>query len=262
MAKKKTPAQSFAQFFALYMDKGATAGEREEAERRMNTWLARHGKTRADIPAILAQALADDAASQQPPPPSGRPHVNLLDLVDRIIELHVALTPQQRLATALWVLHTYVYDRFVCTPRLAFWRPLLAIADDLGRGVEAREAATVLQAGRSDEDQSVVLLRDIRSVFDRLGCEAIFSDDLVAALLALDEAPWSEWRGLTDDRPARPLTKNLLADLLRPFASSRSIWIGSKSLKGYRRPQFEAAWAAYCVGGQTSGRQTPIRAIT
>ena len=63
MAKKKTPAQHFAQLFALFTA-GATEGERAAAERKMDAWLKRHGKTRADIAAILVQAAADEAASQ------------------------------------------------------------------------------------------------------------------------------------------------------------------------------------------------------
>jgi hypothetical protein len=69
MAKKKTSAQQFAAIFALFMG-GATKGERAAAERKMDAWLKRHGKTRADIQSILAQAAADNAASQPPPPPS------------------------------------------------------------------------------------------------------------------------------------------------------------------------------------------------
>jgi len=66
---KKTPAQTFAAIFARFTA-GSTPEERATGERMMDRWLARHGKTRADIPQILAQAVADEAASQPPPPPS------------------------------------------------------------------------------------------------------------------------------------------------------------------------------------------------
>src|SRR5262249_62196460 len=68
--KKTTPAQRFAQIFAVFMDTRAAPGDRANAERKMEEWLKRHGKTRADIPSILAQALADNAAAQPAPPPS------------------------------------------------------------------------------------------------------------------------------------------------------------------------------------------------
>jgi hypothetical protein len=65
---KKSPAQHFAHIFALFTT-GSTQGERDAAERKMDAWLKRHGKTRADIPSILAQAVADDAAAQPPATP-------------------------------------------------------------------------------------------------------------------------------------------------------------------------------------------------
>ena len=46
------------------------------------------------------------------------PAVNVLDLVLRLIELHIAISPEERLATALWALHTYIFDRYTITPRL------------------------------------------------------------------------------------------------------------------------------------------------
>jgi len=66
---KSTPAQRFARIFELFLN-GAMPGERDAAERKVNAWLKQHGKTRADIKAILAQAAADDAAQAPPPPPS------------------------------------------------------------------------------------------------------------------------------------------------------------------------------------------------
>jgi hypothetical protein len=67
MAKKKTPAQHFADLFRLFINTGAMEGERTAAERKMDAWLKRHGKTRADIQSILVQAAKDDEAAQPPP---------------------------------------------------------------------------------------------------------------------------------------------------------------------------------------------------
>ena len=52
------------------------------------------------------------------------------------------------------------------------WRVLLAIADDLGHGEAARAAAVALSVNRLDEDPGVILLTDIRTVFDSLGLTA------------------------------------------------------------------------------------------
>jgi hypothetical protein len=50
--------------------------------------------------------------------------VNPLDLLLVLIEKYVAITPEERLAVALWILHTYVYDQYRETPRLALLSPV------------------------------------------------------------------------------------------------------------------------------------------
>jgi len=128
------------------------------------------------------------------------------------------------------------------------WRVLLAIADDLGHGEDARAAALELCANRPDEDPGVVLLTDIRTVFTVLGVDRITSATLVEALLKLDDGLWTEWRGVNDDRPAR----TELARLLRPFEiRPKTVWPirrrpSDKSARGYYKWQFESVWASYC----------------
>jgi hypothetical protein len=51
------------------MDTNAAQAVRDTAERKLDDWLKRYGKSRADIPSILAQAVADDAAAQPPREP-------------------------------------------------------------------------------------------------------------------------------------------------------------------------------------------------
>jgi hypothetical protein len=145
------------------------------------------------------------------------------------------------------------------------WRVLLAIADDLGHGDEARAAAIALCANRPDEDPGVVLLTDIRSVFQTRGINRISSAALVEALLALDDGLWNEWRGPHDDRPPRKLTQGELARLLSPFdIRPRTIWPlrrqpGDKSSRGYYWHQFEPAWRAYCPPSDTPTQRGKIR---
>lgn len=132
------------------------------------------------------------------------------------------------------------------------WRPLLAIADALGHGEDARAVAIALCTRRPDEDAAVVLLKDIRSVFDMLGANCITSDNLIEKLIELDHGFWIEWRGKDDDRMPRRLTRGELIRLLRPFQiATRTVWPlrrrpGDKSARGYYRTQFEAAWKRYC----------------
>jgi Protein of unknown function (DUF3631) len=135
------------------------------------------------------------------------------------------------------------------------WRPLIAVADACSAawGVRAREAAVAFCRGRSDEDVGILLLRDIRSIFDARGADQLASKDLVEALNVMDDAPWVEWRGVAGDQQPRKLSPSELAKMLSPFGiRSRVLWPssertrGSGSFRGYRREWFEAAWRAYC----------------
>jgi hypothetical protein len=134
------------------------------------------------------------------------------------------------------------------------WRPLLAIADSLGRGDEAREAALKLTAGLPDEDPKVQLLMDIRDIFDALGVDRIFSKDLLRKLHEIEDGMWLEWTGPNGDQQPHKSTANEMARMLRDFKiKSRTVSpLGSRqdrgpSAQGYFRKDFESAWASYCT---------------
>jgi Protein of unknown function (DUF3631) len=128
MAKKKTSAQHFADVFRLFTA-GATDGERAAAERKMDAWLKRHRKTRADITSILIQAAKDDEAAQPPPPPSDprdaapSPFDDLTftpaGLVEGILTKYVTMPAHLACILALWICFTHVYTRFRIAPRVA-----------------------------------------------------------------------------------------------------------------------------------------------
>jgi hypothetical protein len=71
-------------------------------------------------------------------------------------------------------------------------------------------------------------------------------------LTAMDDAPWSEWRGIHGNQQPRKLSPGELARLLEPFQiRPQTIRVfaaasGKPTLKGYYRAQFEAAWRSYC----------------
>jgi Protein of unknown function (DUF3631) len=103
--------------------------ERETADTKLRQVLAEFGLTWNDLPTILAAVdpHPTNASSTTTQAASTEPKVNVLDLVLRLIELHVAVTPEERMAIALWILHTYViFDdtRFTFTPRLALLSPV------------------------------------------------------------------------------------------------------------------------------------------
>jgi hypothetical protein len=141
------------------------------------------------------------------------------------------------------------------------WRVLFAIADDLGHGAAARAAAIALHANRIDEDPGIILLTDIRTVFDTFGTDRVVRKVLIANLINLNSL-WSEWRGLRDDQPPHKCTAAELGHMLRNFGiRARTVWPlnrrpEDKSDWGYYRSQFEAAWAAYCPADDTATQRS------
>ena len=114
------------------------------------------------------------------------------------------------------------------------WRPLIAIADCFGPywSEAAREAAITFAHAYHDEDAGVVLLSDIRDIFNRTSAERMASFDLIAALLDVEESGWSEYRGPHDEQMPRKLSQGEMARLLRPFGiRPRPIWPAAKRRK-------------------------------
>jgi hypothetical protein len=145
------------------------------------------------------------------------------------------------------------------------WRPLLAIADRFGPtwAKLARDAAMTFAHSHHDEDAGVVLLNDIRDIFNRTNADRMASIDLIEALIDIDESDWAEYRGVRDDQSPRKLSPGEMARLLKPFGiRPRSVWPaakrrkGTSSRKGYWRSQFESAWARYCAPAAGTAAQS------
>ncbi len=122
------------------------------------------------------------------------------------------------------------------------WRPLLAIADLIGGEwpEKARNAMRVLESIDSTDDGiGPMILADIRSIFKDKNVARFHSQDLVDHLIALDDRPWCEWRH------GKPITKNSLAKLLKPFGiRSKDVRINTVK-KGYETADFEDAFSRY-----------------
>ena len=129
---KLTSAQRFHNIFKQWTS-GATEHVRNTAEKKMDEWLARNGKTRADISSIVAEAVADDLKANPPsqPPDPRDVAANPFDssefspagLVAGILEKYVAAKPDLFTVLALWVPFTYVYTHFRIAPRIAVTGP-------------------------------------------------------------------------------------------------------------------------------------------
>jgi Protein of unknown function (DUF3631)/Zinc-binding domain of primase-helicase len=134
------------------------------------------------------------------------------------------------------------------------WRVLLAVADLAGEdwADKARLAAGKLEGASDISSIGVRLLTDIKRTFEEDGRDCILSALLVDKLKEDPEGPWAEWgRG-------KGLTQNSLAVLLgggggRGRGSRGGFGIRSQDVhpssgvhgKGYKRSQFEDAWARY-----------------
>jgi putative DNA primase/helicase len=123
------------------------------------------------------------------------------------------------------------------------WRPLIAIADLAGGEWPqlARQACLTLSGEAQEESLGVMLLADCRAAFG--DDDMIRSADLVTRLSADPEGPWAEY-----NRGGKPITQRQVARLLSAFciiSVNVRPEIGPQG-KGYRRTDFEEAWATYC----------------
>ncbi len=121
------------------------------------------------------------------------------------------------------------------------WESLLVVADAAGGSwpKRARVAAVALVAEAREDRGSlgVRLLADLRQVFGEQSVMA--TADILAALIALEEAPWGDLKG-------KPLDSRRLANLLRPYGvTSKNVRIGAGVVKGYTAEQLSDPWARY-----------------
>jgi 5S rRNA maturation endonuclease (ribonuclease M5) len=103
------------------------------------------------------------------------------------------------------------------------WEPLLAVADIAGDEwpTRAREAAKALVkvAGEVEPSLNIRLLADLRTVFGAK--EQMATKEILAALCALEDAPWSDLKG-------KPLSDNQLARRLKQYeVKSKGIRVGT-----------------------------------
>ena len=133
--------------------------------------------------------------------------------------------------------------------------------------MRAREAAVFIASQQQDEDATVVLLGDIRDIFDGRRVDRLTSKTIVDRLNGADDAMWSEWRGIHGNQQPRRLSQGELARLLEPFhirpQTIRTISeaSGKPTAKGYYRAQLEAAWQAYCKNDVTPSQPNNIRRL-
>jgi putative DNA primase/helicase len=122
------------------------------------------------------------------------------------------------------------------------WRPLLAIADQLGGEwpAQARLAAKALsRAGDvADEDIKVQLLADCHPYVTKHNATSIVpTKGLLAHLHGLEDRPWNEW-----GRQAKPITSHTIAKLLKDYDIHPT---SDRAARGYRADAFQDAFDRY-----------------
>jgi len=120
------------------------------------------------------------------------------------------------------------------------WTPLFSIAGLCGQEQDVLDSMVSISPNDKDDSIKVILLNDIKEIFAKEPVEKMFSEDLVSALINLDERPWSEWKR------GKSLTTNSLARLLKPFKiRSRQIKIHGTNKNGYVYSAFKETFSRY-----------------
>jgi putative DNA primase/helicase len=122
------------------------------------------------------------------------------------------------------------------------WKMLLAIADIAGgeRPERVRKAALELEADRDEPDEVIRLFQGLKDIWG--SAEERSSKSICKALAAHPSGEWADFRG------KGPIGPHQLAALLRPFGirpihNLHPTGRADKNVGGYRRAQFENAWA-------------------
>lgn len=131
------------------------------------------------------------------------------------------------------------------------WEPLLAVADVAGGAwpERARRAAARLSRGlQDDESPRVLLLADLRKLFEEQHVDRLPSETIVQALGRLEHRPWPEWKN------GKPMSTSQLARELKPFGiRPRSIRLPSGvTPKGYSLSDFRDAFLRYLPQAATA----------
>lgn len=123
------------------------------------------------------------------------------------------------------------------------WRVLFAVADAAGGHwpARAREVALIFSSAEPEtESNKILLLRDLKTIFDEKKAERLESQEIVTALIEIEGRPWAEGRN------GKPLSKTGLASRLRPFKIHPDKWRdGDKTERGYIRSHFDEVFVRY-----------------
>jgi hypothetical protein len=94
--------------------------------------------------------------------------------------------------------------------------------------------------GEDEGDYSLLLLEDVRDLFEQRGATALATADIIEALVKREDRPWPEFRH------ERPITPRGVASLLGRFSvKPRTVRIGEGTPKGYRAEDLAPVFRKY-----------------
>jgi hypothetical protein len=124
------------------------------------------------------------------------------------------------------------------------WGPLLAVADHVGGDwpQTVRKAAVQLNRGlEDDESPRVLLLADLRDLFEKKQVDRLPSERIIESLARMEHRPWPEWK------QGKPITAVQLANELKHFSiRPRTIRLADGTTpKGYKLESFQDPFKRY-----------------
>lgn len=129
------------------------------------------------------------------------------------------------------------------------WEPLLMIADYIGgkwASIARETAINISNTKDKTESKSagVLLLTDIQDVFSSSSYKIkITTEELLNTLHEMEDRPWPEWH------KGQPITARKIATLLKPYGiTPKKMRMGSLTIRGYEKNQFEDAFSRYTEG--------------
>jgi putative DNA primase/helicase len=125
------------------------------------------------------------------------------------------------------------------------WRPLVAIAECVGGPwpEQARQAAIIISGEKNQPDESnqVMLLSDIKDIFDEVGEDRVATEELLKLLNEMEDRPWPEYK------KGFVITASIVARILKPFNVRPNTirFLDGSTKKGYHRSDFDDAFKRY-----------------
>jgi Protein of unknown function (DUF3631) len=140
------------------------------------------------------------------------------------------------------------------------WRVLIAIADSLGRGDKAREAALKFTGEQTYPNLKLSLLYDIRTAFTEAEVTTLPGQRLVDKLVNMEssQADWSEHQ-LTTKKMASILNEFQIRNKLQRWPETG---LERRVQRCYVRGDFEEMWKRYLTPGGVDVPHAPPASVT